>query len=152
MRIDEKQKVYGLLALPFFVIVLAFLAGKTIDITAPLEDSEKSVIDYHTEIQKLPPLHSFMIAERLKDPFEYVYIRINRPAKKVKRVKPAVTKSQKPIRLTLIIVGKKRSYAILDGVTVTEGGLFRDYRVEQILQDRVVLSKNRTKRTIFLEE
>jgi hypothetical protein len=152
MKIKENYRVMAFLIMPFFFILLAFLAGRTITPGVSMRGLEERAIKYHTEVEEIPSVKKYVLTRAIKDPFEYVFLKIARPSEGLKNRGLKKSKKEKVIKLTLTIIGKKKRFAILNGKTVTEGSLFRGYMVEQILQNKVILSKNGIRRTIFLEE
>ncbi len=150
--VNDNIKVITVLLLPILTILIAYMLGRSINPDVSLSGAEKWIIDYHTEIEKIPSSPPYRLTEKLKDPFEYVYVKITAPERFSEYHRASMSTKETLPKLTLTIIGKRKSFAILNGETVTPGSLFRGYRVEQILRDRVVLSKNGIRRTIFLEE
>ncbi len=150
--VSDNIKIIAVLLMPILTTVVAYMVGKRINPEPNLSNTERWIINYHTEIEKLPSSSAYRLAEKLKDPFEYVLVKIKSPTRVSGNHRPSKNTKYGSLKLTLTIVGKRKSFAILNGKTVTEGSMFRGYRVVQILSDRVVLSKNGTSTTVFLEE
>ncbi len=149
---EDRFKIAFLLLLPFLLVAIAYITGKSITIEPSLSSSEKAILNYHSNITKLPDAQILQFV-RKQDPFQYVFIKIQRPSEKYAVSTVKETKRRKEsFKLSLIIIGKKRSFAVLNGLTVKEGDRFDGYIVKAILPDKVILYSKDTKRTIYLEE
>lgn len=153
MRIAEETKTTAMLLAPALFFILAILIGSSIEFPVRLKGIEKRAINYHTGVEELPVKKKYARTTVRKDPFDYVFVRIVKPSKPLaKGAKTERAKKEEAIKLTLTIIGRQKSFAILNGKTLQEGSYYRGYRVEEILKDRVVLKRDGQVRTIFLEE
>ncbi len=152
---DERIRLLILLLAPFAFILIAVLAGKVVKFKPELTTTEKDILGYTTEVVALPEKPSYALSIK-HDPFEYVLIEIQKPLKAVqtgtKTRSEGKKRKQEVIKLSLTIIGRYKKLAVINGLTFKEGDTYKGYLIKEIKPDSVILSKNGTKRIIFLEE
>lgn len=140
--------IIGALLVPFVMIFAVLLMPIGVDKTPFLANTYNQILTYYTDIPQVVEIRkeSTLIE---KSPFN------------LKRYVPQVSKKTFPSKkqeikrkiswnVKLVIVGKKRKYAIINNLFVREGDIINGYLIKKIDLEYVILTKGKLREVVYL--
>ncbi len=148
----EVVKIMILIALPFVLIGTVFIVSRALITKRAIAEEERRIYGYLSEVSEvpdIPEIPSLNIPTVIKDPFSI----IERVIRKVQKEKPPrkVIERRYTWDLKLVVMGRKKRFALLNNMLVKEGDYIDEFLVKEIGYNYVVLKKGERIEKVFIK-
>jgi|GEM_PF-3342796 hypothetical protein len=152
MRRAEVVKILILIVIPFVLISVIFIISRGLIIKKAIAEEERRIYGYLSEVSEvpdIPEIPSLNIPTVIKDPFSI----IERVIRKIQKEKPPrkVIERRYTWDLKLIVMGRKKKFALLNNILVKEGDYIDEFLVKEIGYNYVVLKKGERIEKVFIK-
>jgi len=129
----ELIKISSFVIIPLLLSIFGLFGLKTLLPNKTLSSIEQNIYEYNSSSVEMPKITIYEIPKTIKNPFKIV--------KKFPFKEKNLQKNKKWI-LSLIIIGKKKKFAILNNTLLKEGDIFDEFLVKKIEFDYLILKKD----------
>ena len=147
----DDRFIIGLLILPFAMILLVLLLPIGAGEQPPFTGTYKQILRYYTDIPHLIEIKEKAIS-LVKNPFLLKGVVRTSPAQKPSSHRKEKIEKRPSWNVSLVIMGRKGRYAIINNLFVKEGDMIKGYLVKKIGLEYVILTKDGQREVVYISK